>query len=171
MRIPTVVRPPNALSQAVRGQQCDDLICQLDLLPTVLDYADVAHPGAAWRDQQTPFPRGALRPLSSGPGISWLPALSGTTYQARDSVVIENDNVSLGVRQRSLVTDRYRLSCYAGMPDTESGELFDLQADRHECHNRWHDPAYADVRTDLQQRLLTAYTDDTPWQPVPAWNA
>ena len=31
----------------------------------------------------------------------------------------------------------------------ESGELYDLEADPQETHNRWHDPAYATLRMEL----------------------
>ena len=34
-----------------------------------------------------------------------------------------------------------------------AGELYDLEADPQETHNRWHDPAYATLRMELLQRL------------------
>jgi hypothetical protein len=38
-------------------------------------------------------------------------------------------------------------------PDLKQGELYDLQQDPHELHNRWDDPACATVRQQLQAEL------------------
>ena len=39
----------------------------------------------------------------------------------------------------------------------EDDELYDLERDPHELHNLIHEPAYANIRAEMQARLLTWY--------------
>ncbi|HEV2126760.1 MAG TPA: sulfatase/phosphatase domain-containing protein, partial [Chloroflexota bacterium] len=48
---------------------------------------------------------------------------------------------------------RYKLTYYG---HSRFGELFDLENDPPEHHNRFHDPAYASIRRDLEHQLLDA---------------
>ena len=57
---------------------------------------------------------------------------------------------------------RYKLVTYHG---TGLGELFDLQTDPAEFHNRWHDPAVSDVRHDLLLQTLDALVLSTDLSP------
>ena len=84
------------------------------------------------------------------------------------AVVIENDNLSLGLQPRCLLTADYRLTVYPGCDD---GELYDLRSDPHECRNLWYDETHRSVRDHLQHRLLAEYSVATPFYPVPVWNA
>lgn len=90
------------------------------------------------------------------PGRSLRPQLAGERTSVPDAVVVENDEDYLGVRPRTLVTDRYRFTIY---PGEEYGELFDLDTDPKERHNRWDDPEYAEVKTELYRRFLEAYLE------------
>lgn len=67
------------------------------------------------------------------------------------SVVAENDEDYLGLRLRTLITERYQLTVYPGY---EFGELFDLQEDPHQLYNLWAEPQLREVRRDLQIQLL-----------------
>lgn len=63
---------------------------------------------------------------------------------------------------RALITDDYRLTLYKGEP---FGDLYDLNADPQETHNRFDDPAYADIRAGLVQELadeMMAMMDPSP---------
>ena len=114
MRIPTIIRPPNSCSNSPRGTNSSALISQIDLLPSLLEYAQANHPGDAWRERETPFPRGSLVPINTYPGHSWWQHVTGNTSKIkhyRDAVVIENDNIALGLQARCLLTDRYRSQC------------------------------------------------------------
>ena len=164
VRLPLIVRPPGGGP----GGTSDALVCQLDLLPTVLDACGLPLPGADWAARPTPFERGSVQPLGPWPGRSYLPLARGQPGAIRPAVVIENDDPCAGFRVRALVTDRYRLTVYPGLPD---GELFDLRADPAELHNLWQRPDYARVRADLIQELLSRYSLETPWYPIPPWNA
>ena len=52
---------------------------------------------------------------------------------------------------RTLIGEWYKLTVYPGRPH---GELFDLMEDPGKVRNRWNDPAYAAMRTDLRLALL-----------------
>jgi hypothetical protein len=65
--------------------------------------------------------------------------------------LIDHDDDRLGLRLRTLVTERYRLTWYGGRP---YGELFDLQEDPDELHNLWGDPSVRPLRDELAVQLL-----------------
>ncbi|GIU90453.1 MAG: hypothetical protein KatS3mg010_1552 [Acidimicrobiia bacterium] len=72
------------------------------------------------------------RPLGDGP---------------REHCLTENDFDIVGrIPMRTLATRRYKLHRYLEHP---WGELYDLEDDPGELVNRWDDPAYASVRTEL----------------------
>ena len=125
-------------------------------------------PGSEWKDVATPFERGSVTALHPYPGTSWLPLLDGSRRTVRDSVVIENDDPTTGFQVRCLVTERYRLTVY---PGTGDGELFDLQYDPHELHNLWYRTDRAALKEKLVARLLDAYSQHTPYHPIPPWNS
>ena len=162
--IPTIVAAPGR----ARGAVTDALISQIDLLPSVLDFCGIPMPGSEWKDVATPFERGSVTALHPYPGTSWLPLLDGSRRTVRDSVVIENDDPTTGFQVRCLVTERYRLTVY---PGTGDGELFDLQYDPHELHNLWYRTDRAALKEKLVARLLDAYSQHTPYHPIPPWNS
>jgi arylsulfatase A-like enzyme len=164
IRIPTLVAAPGVQG----GVTCDALISQIDLMPSLLDLAGVAAPGEMWRRAHTPFQRGAHVPLETYPGRSWRQLLHDPSRRIRDHVVIENDDASTGLRPRCLVTERHRLTSYAGQP---YGELYDLENDPDELRNLWDLPQASDLRRRLLHLLLDAQTIQTPWHPVPPWNS
>jgi len=50
-----------------------------------------------------------------------------------------------------LITDQHKFTVY---PEQEYGELFDLDEDPGELHNRWRDDAYGDLKDRLYQELV-----------------
>ena len=91
------------------------------------------------------------------PGIqaqSFWPLLTGTAdlNQHRDNVYSEYYNAWIhDDAQATMVRDRqYKLVAYHSI---RSGELYDLEQDPLETHNRWADPAYAAVKMDLLETL------------------
>ncbi|MBL4700528.1 MAG: sulfatase-like hydrolase/transferase, partial [Phycisphaeraceae bacterium] len=164
INIPTIVSVPGQLG----GQQCDALIAQIDLFPSLLDLCDLPLPGSDWGDKPTPFSRGAVRPLHTHPGHSWKDLLDGSKQSIRSTVVIENDDPSTGHQVHALVTSTHRLTIY---PDSDEGELFDLQNDPWELFNLWYHPDHAGLRCKLTSQLLNDYVRETPWFPIPPWNA
>jgi arylsulfatase len=139
------------------GYVSSGLASHLDFAPTILDLAGV------------PIPEGRVPPCPEAPqqrppwpGRSLAPILRGDAETVQESVIIENDEDYLGIRQRTLVTEQYHLTCYTG---EKYGELYDLQEDPRQLHNRWHDPALANLRRDLQVALLDRLAETDPALP------
>jgi uncharacterized sulfatase len=66
-------------------------------------------------------------------------------------VVVENRHQPTAVHLRTYIDQRHKLTVYRGQP---WGDLFDLAEDPGEVVNRYDDPAYAGVRSDLALRAL-----------------
>jgi arylsulfatase A-like enzyme len=92
-------------------------------------------------------------------GVNQLPVWCGEEESARDHVLVENRHNPTTVHLRTLVTDRYKLTVYR---QGNEGELFDLRDDPDELHNRWSDPAYRDVKSDLLLKFVQAEIQREP---------
>jgi arylsulfatase A-like enzyme len=128
------------------GVQSDALASFLDFAPTILDLAAVPIP-----EGLAPSAPEAGKQLPPWPGTSLVPLLVGQRESVQDSVVVENDEDYLGLRLRTLITERYKITAYPGQ---EYGELFDLQQDPDELNNLWSDPAAQTLKKDLLILLL-----------------
>jgi len=153
LRTPLVWNWPAGLPA---GRRTDGLASAVDFFPTVLDLCNVPSP---YPDH--PLPETMAEPPALA-GTSLVPQLRGGQESVRDGVVVENDDDYLGQRVRTYVTDRYKLTVYPGW---DYGELFDLREDPDELHNRWDDPAYADVKADLYRQFLEAYIEGDAAMP------
>lgn len=148
IRVPFLIRWPGS---GVAGHMHDGVVSLLDFAPTILDIAGVPIPEGprpavpVSPNEFAPWPGRSLTPILTGaePGTS----RSGTAAMA----LVEDDQDSLGVRLRTLVTDRHRLTAYSGQT---YGELFDLQEDPNELHNLWDEPSHRTTRDDLRLSLL-----------------
>lgn len=133
-RVPLIFAGPGVKQGAVVKQT----VSHADLPATVLDYMGVDIPQAFT-------------------GESLLPALAaGEKPQEGHAFVefnrYERDHDGFGGLQpmRAIVTDRYKLALH--LLDTD--ELYDVQNDPYNLHNLIDDPAYADVRNELHDRIL-----------------
>lgn len=146
LRIPMIWRWPDRLPA---GARTDGLASTVDVAPTLYDLCDVPDPN------ESPYtlPSNLHEPPTLQ-GTSLRPQLVGDADAVNEHVVVENDEDYLGLRVRSLVTDRYKLTVYPGEP---YGELFDLHDDPDELHNRWDDADYEDVKRRLYRTFLDAY--------------
>lgn len=117
---------------------------------------------------QTILERAGLAGFNGMQGHSLVPLLDGTRDRLREAMVIEEEGqrVYMGfparVRMRTLVSERYRLSLYDGVP---WGEFYDLQEDPHELVNRYADPACREPLRLAQDRMLReilALSDTSP---------
>ena len=143
VRVPCIWSWPGHWREGTRSQA---LVSLLDLVPTLY-----AITGVPLFEGDLPLQVEAERQPPALPGHSLLPSLASEAEQVQDALVIENDEDYLGLRLRTLVTERYILTIYAGQ---SFGELWDLQEDPLQLHNRWHDSSLAPLKRDLQLRLL-----------------
>jgi arylsulfatase A-like enzyme len=128
-RIPMLVRWPAAIPG---GRVVDELVLNMDLMPTMLEAAGLPLP--ADLDART------LMPLLRGDGVEWP-----------DHVFWEYHGEELGLySQRAIRTGRHKYIYNANDID----ELYDLEEDPAELRNRIDDPACAATLDDLRGRML-----------------
>jgi arylsulfatase A-like enzyme len=159
LRVPFIVRDPACGLQG-RGKVVDEMVLNLDLAQTLLDYAGVPAPQAMQ-------------------GQSWRPLLSGKTEGWRSSWLYEyfaeNQKNSRVPDITALRTAEAKLIVYHGHPDWS--ELFDLKADPYETKNLFSEHAAEPLRTRMAAehlRLLQeagycvpSYTDRPKWWGKP----
>jgi arylsulfatase A-like enzyme len=174
-RVPFVLKPPKPFGAAPRV--CDALVELLDFPATVEDLAGIA-------------------PRHSHFGRSLLPVAAGRTQEHRDAVFAEGGRLhgerhcmeleSVENQQpEGLYYPRLRLQRGEGpehgkavmcrtkthklvMRLYESDELYDLEADPRELDNRIDDPALADVRRALTDRLARWFLETGDVVPMDA---
>ncbi|MEX0324910.1 MAG: sulfatase [Puniceicoccaceae bacterium] len=114
-----------------KATTCDALVENIDLAPTIADFAGL--PPMDWVD-----------------GTSLRPLLEGTADSVKAEAVTENP------RSKAIRWDNWRLVHYPrGMFGEEDvGELYDLQADRNETTNLYHSPDHRAIVEEGRRRLL-----------------
>jgi len=78
---------------------------------------------------------------------------SGGAAAARDWAIVENRHQPTKLHLRTYINAHYKLTVWRG---AAYGELFDLDADPGEIHNRWNDPAYAALKGQLLLEFVQA---------------
>lgn len=127
--VPCIMRWPKGIANP--GRVVDEFITLADFAPTFLELAGITPP-----DDLT--------------GRSLLPFLREETPDDwPDTVYSQFNGVELYYTQRIVATKEYKY-VYNGF---DFDELYDLRHDPHEMVNRIDDPAYADVKRDLVQRM------------------
>jgi len=145
-RIPFIWSWPGHFKQ---NAVTDGIASQIDFVPTILDLC-----GVRIGEGSVPDPSAAPGQLPALPGRSLVPQLIGQVEKVRDWAIIENDADFLGLRIRTFVTEKYKLTVYMGK---DYGELFDLAADPDVLYNRWDDAGYQDIKKALKADFLDAY--------------
>ncbi|MCL4508169.1 MAG: sulfatase-like hydrolase/transferase [Chloroflexi bacterium] len=130
----------------LEGARSQALVSLLDLVPALYDLT-----GVPVLEGDLPLRVEAPRQPPALPGRSLTPVLRGERPKVQDALVVENDEYYLGLRLRTLITERYVLTAYPGHP---FGELWDLQEDPQQLWNRWDDPALAEMKRDLTCQLF-----------------
>lgn len=152
IRVPCIWHGPGIFEE---NKVNASMISHLDFAPTVLDLANV------------PIPEGKVPPTPEAPmqrppwpGKSFAPVLKGGKEKIQDSVIAENDADYLGLRQRSVITEDWHITCYIG---EEYGELFDMKDDPDQLYNLWDNSEYREVKRDMQILLMERFaeTDST----------
>ncbi len=123
------------------GAACEALVESTDLVATTLGAAGLDVPKAM-----------TSRDL--------LPLMRGEVETVRDYAVTQHFNI------RSIRTGTMKLVFYGGR---DYGELYDLEADPYEMHNRWDDPDFAAQKAELVRMLMdwTVWSSDPKFRQVP----
>lgn len=141
LRVPFLAAQPGTLPA---GAVSDQLVSLVDLMPTLLEAAG------------QPAPRGL-------DGRSHWAAWQGRAPAIRDHVLVENRHQPHTLHLLTRVDRRYKITVYK---DRDYGELFDLQQDPGEFHNRWDDPDAQALKRELLAQLdRSSLTRDPPPMP------
>ena len=153
LRIPLIVRMPESLGDAPRGEVVEQFVGNVDFAPTLLDLAGAAVPGEM-------------------DGTSFAPLLRGESQDRPEEAYYRywmhfaHHDVPghFGVR-----TPDHKLIFFHGLPLDAAGakgpptpphwELYDLTADPHETRNVIADPAHAGTARRLRDRLDALKTE------------
>jgi len=134
VRVPLIIACPEAVEG---GRRSAALVELFDLAPTVLDACGrPRHPGMQARSLWPML----VDPDRQDPGRE---DVYSEYYQGM--AVYESTAYATMVR-----TEAAKIVVAHGC---NAGELYDLEADPTETHNRWDDPAYAELRLDMMSRL------------------
>jgi len=134
IHVPLIVAGPGI----ARGRESAALVELTDLAPALLDAAGLErHPGMQGR---------SLWPLLAG---------DAPLDNFRDDIYCEFYNALSGHKEPQahatcVRTAQHKLAVYHGLG---AGELYDLALDPGETVNRWDDPAYAGVKSEMLIRL------------------
>ncbi len=132
--MPLVMRMPGVIKA---GQRSEALVQNLDFAPTFLDYAGVEVP----REMQGASMRTLLE---TGEDENWRDAIYYQYFEYPHGWHMVKQHY--GVR-----TDRYKLIHFHN--DIDHWELFDLELDPNELHNRYDDPEMEAIQQQLVEKL------------------
>lgn len=123
-RIPFIVRYPG---QQAKGTVYNELIESVDVFPTLCELSGMDSPHTLQ-------------------GISLLPILNGQEQDLRKDAYTENPY------RKALATKQWRY--VANLHGQQDDELYDLQEDPWELHNKIHDSKYEPIRQQMLRKLL-----------------
>ncbi len=133
LRIPLLARYPKSI---VKGLVRDEMVLNLDLAPTILDFAGLPIPsqmqGQSWR------------PLAEGKQVPWRKSWLYEYFAEKQRNSRVPDVVAVRTESAKLIT-------YPGHDDWT--ELFDLKNDPYETKNLYRDPAAAALRATMEAEL------------------
>lgn len=123
-----VVRVPFILSHSsIPEASCEGLCSSTDVMPTLLDMADVDVPAGVQ-------------------GVSLAPCIKKPSTPLRSEVLIETSQL-----QRALRTETCFISWHG---PGRQGELYDLFSDPHQQDNLWGRPEFAELQDEMMGRLM-----------------
>ncbi|MFP4366008.1 MAG: sulfatase [Bacteroidales bacterium] len=129
---PLLVRYPREVRA---GTKVEEMVVNIDLAPTILDYAGIEIPsdmqGASWRE------------IAAGKTIPWRDAVYYHYYEWPGPHMVK--------RHYGIRTDRYKLIHF--YYDIDEWEMYDLLEDPNEMQSVYDDPAYSEVRAMMHQKL------------------
>jgi len=127
-----------------KGAVYPGTVSHIDLPATVLDYMGVEIPQC--------FEGKSLLPLLQEPDDT---PHEDEAFVEFTRYEIDHDGFGGFQPMRSIVTNRYKLSIHL----LDEDELYDCELDPHELNNLIHDPAYAKVRDELHDKIISWMND------------
>jgi arylsulfatase A-like enzyme len=129
---PLLVRYPKEITP---GTVVNNMVLNLDLAPSILDYADIDIPddmqGMSWRE------------VVAGKEIPWRDAIYYHYYAYPDWHMVK--------RHYGIRTDRYKLIHFYS--DIDEWEMYDLENDPMEMRSAYGDPSYSEIQKMLHGKL------------------
>lgn len=125
IRCPCLIRYPAAFQ---RNAITHRFTTAMDILPTILDLADIRHPSPIFRGRQVVEPRGK----------SWVPHLKTADYAAEDSTVHGEDVHIHGwelFQNRAIREGKWKAIWMPKPRGKEEWELYDVEDDPSELHD------------------------------------
>jgi arylsulfatase A-like enzyme len=145
MRIPLFVRYP-PLGKAGRARVLDEMILNLDVAQTFLDFAGVASVPAP----ETKMQGASWRPLLEAKPVPWRQSWFYEYFAERQNNARVPDVTAIRTTSAKLI--RY-------MDHDDWTELFDLKADPYETKNLFNDPHSAELRKQLEAEYARLYKE------------
>lgn len=175
LRIPLIVRCPGI---GLEGHTRDELVSQIDILPTVTDILGIACPAGVAGASFAPLLKGQkiewrthlYAEWGSGGVVTYFPQrcvrnnrykLIANLLQDRPSPSAlgysdRNQKWTSGATQEEIASSDKRIrAAYELYEQPPKYELYDLQNDPWEFENLSHNPAYRDILQELKNRLET----------------
>jgi len=132
LRTPLLIQYPKEI---LPGTQVTKLVQNLDLAPTILDYAGLEIPNNIQGE--------SFKKLLINQDADWRDAIYYTYY--------EYPSVHMVKRHYGIRTERYKLMHF--YYDVDEWEMYDLQNDPNEMNNLYGDAQYTEIENNLHQRL------------------
>lgn len=129
---PLLIRYPKEIKP---GTVVNEMVLNLDLAPTFLDYAGLEKPG----DMQGE----SFRKLAAGKKMDWRDAIYYHFYEYPGPHMVK--------RHYGIRTGRYKLIHF--YYDVDEWEMYDLKSDPNEMKSVYGDPAYSKIQAMLHKRL------------------
>lgn len=152
--VPLIVRDPLPEADSTRGTHVENFTEAVDLMPTILQWANGAIPRQCDGRSLLGFLRGEV-PVDWRDAAHWEYDFRDNSDSGAESLLgVPMDHCGMA----ALRTEQYLYLHFAALPPL----LYDLRRDPGCLDNRAADPAYAPVLLDCAQRLLTWHLETGP---------
>ena len=132
INVPLIIR---WLGHIKSGMEISSLVSLADILPTIMSMCSFENPEGL-------------------DGVDLTPVIMGEANEARDHILVECTDDPKGLRLKTIVTNRYKLTFYYGQ---SFGELYDLEMDPWEENNLWEIDQMMYIKAELLMKLINDF--------------